>query len=64
MRGRKPSPLVLDAACEAALVAFVARHSTPQQLALRARIVLLAAQGANNKQIALQLAIKVDTARL
>lgn len=63
MRGRKPSPVVLDADYEAALRAFVQRHSTPQQLAVRARIVLLAAEGLNNTHIARQLAIKTDTAR-
>ena len=63
MRGPKPSPVVLDAEVEAALRAFVQRHATPQQSALRARIVLLAAQGANNSQIAGQLGIETDTAR-
>ena len=63
MRGPKPSPVVLNAEVEAALRIFVQRHSTPQQSALRARVVLLAAQGANNSQIAGQLGIETDTAR-
>ena len=63
MRGPKPSPVILDTEVEAALRIFVQRHSTPQQLALRARIVLLAAQGANNSQVARQLGIETDTAR-
>ena len=62
MRGPKPTPLVLDAEMQTALTAFVQRHSTPQQAALRARIVLLAAQGLNNTHIARQLAIDTDTA--
>lgn len=40
------------------------RHSSAQQLVLRARIVLLANEGKNNKQIAQALAITVDTVRL
>ena len=42
---------------QTALTAFVQRHSTPQQAALRARIVMLAAQGLNNTHIAGQLDI-------
>jgi transposase len=40
------------------------RYSTPQQIALRARIVLLAAEGKNNAEIAEALNITMDTARL
>jgi transposase len=40
------------------------RHSSPQQLVLRARIVLLANEGRNNKQIGQALKVTVDTARL
>ncbi|HZF98103.1 MAG TPA: helix-turn-helix domain-containing protein [Pseudoxanthomonas sp.] len=39
------------------------RHTTSQQVALRARIVLAAADGANNGQIARQLAISVNMVR-
>jgi DNA-binding CsgD family transcriptional regulator len=46
------------------LQALVRRHSTPQQLVLRARVVLAAADGANNAQIARQLDISLDMARL
>ena len=62
MRGPKPSPLILDADMHTALTAFVQRYSTPQQAALRARIVLLAHQGLNNTHIARQLAIDTETA--
>lgn len=40
------------------------RQSTPQQLAKRARIVLAAAEGKSNAQIARELSISVDTVRL
>ena len=43
---------------------LVRGHRTPQQLALRAQIILAAAAGSNNSQIARQLAVDVDTARL
>lgn len=39
------------------------RHSTPQQIALRAYLIL-AADGLNNAQIARQEAVSLDTARL
>ena len=42
---------------------FVRRHGTPQQLALRARMVLAAAAGANNCQIARQLGVSLDLVR-
>jgi putative transposase len=40
------------------------RHRSEQQQVLRARIVLAAAQGRGNAQIAHDLAVNVDTARL
>ena len=40
------------------------RHRSEQQFVLRARIVLAAAQGHSNAQIAQDLLISVDTARL
>lgn len=42
---------------------LVRRHSTPQQLALRGRIILAADAGKNNSQIARELAVCVDTVR-
>ena len=47
-----------------ALEQLVRRHTTPQQIALRGRIVLAAASGANNSQIARQEGVNVDTVRL
>ena len=64
MRGPKPEPIVLTDAARTALEQLVRRHTTPQQLALRARIVLAAADGHNNAQIARELDISLDMARL
>jgi putative transposase len=64
MRGPKPIQIELSAAERAELEQLVRRHTTPQQIALRARIVLAAASGANNCQIARQEGMNVDTVRL
>src|SRR2546430_272295 len=40
------------------------RHRSEQQVVLRARIILAAAQGSSNAQIACELGINVDTVRL
>jgi putative transposase len=63
MRGPKPTAIVLSAAERQELEQLVRRHSTPQQIALRARIVLAAADGANNCQIARQLDLRLDMVR-
>ena len=62
-RGPKAPPIELSSAQRQELMALLRRHSTPQQMALRARIVLLAADGANNCQIARQLGVSLDRAR-
>ena len=64
MRGPKPIQIELSADQRAELELLVRRHTTPQQLALRARIVLAAATEANNCQIARQENVIVDTVRL
>ena len=46
------------------LETLVRRHTAPQQLVLRARIILLAADGLNNSQIARELSVEADTVRL
>jgi putative transposase len=46
------------------LEALVRAHHTAQQIALRARIVLEAAQGHNNAEIARHIGVDVDTVRL
>ncbi len=64
MRGPKPPVVELTSELRQELEAMLRRHSLPQQLALRLRIILAAADGANNSQIARLLALDVDTVRL
>jgi putative transposase len=64
MRGPKPPAIELTDAERQALDELVRRHSTPQQMALRARIVLAAAEGQNNAQIARRLDVSLDMVRL
>jgi putative transposase len=45
------------------LQALLNRHSTPQQIALRAKIVMLADEGRNHHEIAQELEISHQTAR-
>jgi putative transposase len=47
-----------------ALEVLVRRHSTPQPVALRARIIMLAAEGRNNSQIAAQVGLARESVRL
>ena len=63
MRGPKPPAVVLTADERRDLEALVRRHTTAQQLALRGRIVLAAADGRNNAQIARDLAVSVPKVR-
>ncbi len=63
MRGPKPPPIELTTTERQELERLVRRHTTPQQLALRARIVLAAADGTNNCQIARQLDVSLDMVR-
>jgi putative transposase len=63
MRGLKPPTITLADVERQELERLVRRHTTPQQLALRARIVLAAADGANNCQIARQWDISLDMVR-
>ena len=62
-RGPRPSAIDLTEAQRQALETFVHRPSTPQQLALRGRIVLAAADGLNNTQIAAHFGINAEMAR-
>lgn len=64
MRGPKAPTVKLTADERQGLETLVRRHTTAQQLALRARLILAAAGGLNNGQIACQLGIDVDTVRL
>jgi putative transposase len=63
MRGPKPAALTLNEAERKELEALVRRHSTPQQIARRGRMILAAAEGKNNGQIAKELGASVDTVR-
>jgi len=59
-----PTPVKLDAEEHEQLQRLVKGHNTAQQLALRARIILLADEGKNHHEIARQLQISHQTARL
>jgi putative transposase len=63
MRGPKPAELTLNEAERKELEALVRRHSTPQQVARRAGMILAAAEGKQNGQIARELGASVDTVR-
>jgi len=64
MRGPKPPQVALSDQERRALEALVRGGQTAQQVALRARIILAAAEGENNSQLARRLGIEPDTARL
>jgi len=64
MRGPKPPVVEVSPEVRHELEALLRRRSLPQPLALRARIVLAAAEGQNNSQIARSLGLETDTVRL
>jgi len=64
MRGPKPRTVELTDEQHQALQTFIQRHLAPQQLVLRARIVLRAADGQSNAAIAEALQVGLDTVRL
>lgn len=64
MKGPKPPEVTLSDAERQALEKLIKAHSTEQRLVPRARIVLAASQGLNNAQIARELHLTPDTARL
>src|SRR3954447_10968493 len=63
MRGPRPPAVILTESQRDDLRAFTRRHCSPQQLVLRARIVLAAADGLNNSQVARTLGVSIPTAR-
>jgi transposase len=63
MPGPQPLPLTLTSTARADLEALVRRHTAPQQLVLRAHVILAAADGLNNAQIARHLDRSVVFAR-
>ena len=64
MRGPQPMAIDLTAEERQELAGLLRRHTTPQQVALRARLVLAAADGLNNAQVARRVGVGVGTARL
>ncbi len=64
LRGPKPPAVSLTEEGRRGLEALVRRHATGQHLALRARLILAAAEGRNNCQIARDRGVGVETARL
>ena len=64
MRGPKPPVVELTRDERQGLESLIRRHTTLQQVALRARIVLYAADGLNNAQIARQLGVNINTSSL
>ena len=64
MPGPKPPEVHLSDETRQGLEKLVNRHRTRQQIAVRGRIILAAADGKNNAQIAKEQSIAVETARL
>src|SRR5689334_14204568 len=60
-RGRAAVSIALDDKEKAALTALTRKHGAPQSLAMRARIVLAAANGLRNKEIAAKLDVCAHT---
>ncbi len=64
MPGRKPAKIELSEKVRQELEKLVARHTTGQQKAQRARIILKAGEGKNHAEIARELKLSIDMARL
>jgi transposase len=64
MSGPPPTTVALHEETQQALERLVRAHGTAQQVALRARIILSAAEGLNNVQISQQLGVSRETVRL
>ena len=64
MPGPKPVPIELSDTVRQDLEKLVGRHTTGQQKAQRARIILKAAEGKNNADIARELNQSIDMVRL
>src|SRR5437879_10726000 len=61
---KRATAVVLSEKEQEGLLQITKRHRSEQQVVLRARIVLLAAQGSSNAHIARELGVNVDTVRL
>jgi transposase len=64
MSGPKPIPIELSETEHHALQQLVRRHHVRQHIALRARIVLGAAEGQSNAEMARRFHVTLDTVRL
>src|SRR6266478_4305271 len=64
MRGPKPLAVTLTDEQRTALQPLIRRHSTPQQVVLRAQIILDAAEGRSNLAIARSRHVSLETVRL
>jgi transposase len=64
MPGPQPEPIELSEKARLDLEKLVARHTTGQQKAQRARIILKAAEGKNNAEIAREVNQSIDMVRL
>ena len=64
MRGAKAQVVNLSDAEKQGIEKLIKRHQVGQQIAKRARIVLAAARGQKNKEIAASFKITLDTVRL
>lgn len=64
MRGRRPAPIDLTDAEVRALARITRRHTAPQSLARRARIILRMHDGAGNTAIARESGLSVRTVEM
>ncbi len=64
MRGPNPPMVELTSDERQGLEGLIRRHTIPQQVALRSRIIILASDGLNNAQIARQLGVDINTVSL
>ena len=63
MPWKQPVQVSLSPQAKTELKKLIAKHSTPQQIALRARVVELASEGKNNAEIARLLGVHPDLPR-
>src|SRR5712691_11739773 len=61
---KRATAVVLSEKEQEGLLQITKRHRSEQQVVLRTRIVLAAAQGHSNAQMARELSVNVDTVRL
>src|SRR5713226_9616129 len=64
MPGRKPATIELSETVRQELEKLAGRHTTAQQKAQRARIILKAAEGKNHAEIGRELKVSIDMATL